>query len=150
MAMQTKLFSFSFLTHVKTEKPAIEFVNELQLFSKAQRWAYMTPAWYDHSADVITTWREVGMTHEQRTFGPSPKCVTVTITCLTCYVDFAVMVKTCITNQEHFLWFPCCIFISNSNGSNLNHSAVKTDPGVDPQPVAFGQRDRLGGFFEIT
>lgn len=123
MDMQTKLFlSFCHMdTHAHT--PTIKFSNELPLSNEAQRKVYITPAWHDPSADIITTWWEVVMTHEQRTFGASPKYDTVTITHITCLCDdFAIMALSyskCFSNILSF-WLHYISFyklINNRRGS---------------------------------
>lgn len=79
-------------TRAREHTPTIKFSNELPLSNEAQRRVYITPAWHDPSADIITTWWGVVMTHEQRTFGASPKYDTIIITHITCgYDDFAIM-----------------------------------------------------------
>lgn len=71
--------------------PSIRFINELRLSNTG---VHITAAWHDPSADIITMWWGVVMTHEQRTFGATPKYVTVTITHLTWRCDdFAAVTK---------------------------------------------------------
>lgn len=67
----------------------------LGLYSTGLAWSL---SWYN------PTWWEVVMTHEQRTFGASPKYVTVRLTHLICYNDFSVMKKNHLAHLLLCIW----------------------------------------------